>query len=274
MAIMASLCLVFGTLAIMGGNYINKNPLYIKRLNAAIEDNNYSEVQSLLELPHHGNIDGVPSLFPFLHLLIKEKIVYSPLENACRNANINIISLLIKNGANVNGDEKKGLGREAYSPLMLAVMAGGDDRLEIIKLLVENGADLDYSYGGQLAITLTAETNFYDSTQVLEYLESVGQKIEVMYPRGSLLHYACYGGNSRTIQYLIETKYLYINEKDINGRTPLICFSFPVKEKNLEDLIYLLNNGADKTIVDNEGKTAYDYASSSNTPSFLQLIKP
>lgn len=63
------------------------------------------------------------------------------LTHACKKGNINVINLLIKNGADVNIIEKK---KSIYnpSPLQIAIEM---NRLDIVQLLVEAGININYS---------------------------------------------------------------------------------------------------------------------------------
>ena len=70
---------------------------------------------------------------------------------------------------------------------------------------------------------------------------------------------------------LIEENYFDVDSKDSAGNTALI-----VATKNNETQIIqlLLQLGADKSIKDAEGKTAYDYAVELELVDFLEILKP
>ena len=66
-----------------------------------------------------------------------------------------------------------------------------------------------------------------------------------------------------------------INALSADGKTPLIVYSVSkVNDRKADDLVFLLENGADKTIKDNDGKTAYDYAVSNGNTELAELLKP
>ena len=60
----------------------------------------------------------------------------------------------------------------------------------------------------------------------------------------------------------------------INGDTALICYCRNrYVTANVEDIKILLEHGADKSIVNNEGKTAYDYAVENDFTDIAELLK-
>lgn len=74
---------------------------------------------------------------------------WTPLHYACRENHYDIVQLLIKYGANVNVTDKG-----EYTPLILACIIDSDSK--IIKLLLENGADINFKrFDGSNAISLS-----------------------------------------------------------------------------------------------------------------------
>jgi ankyrin repeat protein len=267
-----SLCLVIAT-ALPLCYYYYHNFYYARRLISAIDNNDDKGVYDLLTT-EKGNINSFSHLNSFWHVAITDKAVYTPLQKACVNGNLSIIHILLAHGADINltGDD---IGQERFSPVMLAVELESSNSLDIVKLLAEKGANLKYSGAGELAITLAATKQSNDAIPILEYLESKGQSINGIYPRGNLLHYVCDDGTSELLKYLILTKELDVNVVDDDGETPLIIFarqSFNYPDRK-EDLLLLLEKGADKRVKNNEGKTAYDYAIERNRPEYAELLK-
>jgi hypothetical protein len=106
----------------------------------------------------------------------------TPLHEAASNYNVEIVRLLLQNGADVNAKSKGG-----YIPLHYAVIDGRTDIFDILHLLVENGADL-------------------------EAQSSNG---------GRALHSAAYHGHLPFIQELISTYHVDINARTNDGDTAL-----------------------------------------------------
>lgn len=110
-----------------------------KQLVAAIEDNDLQTVSDIIKQTPK-SINTLPSLSPWWWQLISEQPdVYYPLQKACTWGNYDIVKLLIDNGADINLTWK---GIESSStPLMNAIRSGSEKKIDIIKLLLEQGAD-------------------------------------------------------------------------------------------------------------------------------------
>ena len=121
----------------------------------------------------------------------------------------------------------------SYPPVIQAVM---DEDMEQLELLVTEGADID-------------EKDSDGSTA---------------------LQYAITWGDAEATQWLIENG-ADVNTTDNWGSTPLINAVY--YSSGVEIVERLLQSGADKTIEDSEGKTAYDYAIENKDPSLRDLLK-
>lgn len=73
-------------------------------------------------------------------------------------------------------------------------------------------------------------------------------------------------------EFLIE-KGAKINDRDIDGRTPLMASLF-LNENNLKLVNLLLSNGADKTLQDKKGKKAFEYLFCDASAELKKLIQP
>jgi len=260
--------LLLGGIMFFGFSYYN-NQWYAKRLIDAIENNNVQQVEKLTETKF-GNVDSLPIISTLL-ARISEQEYSTPLQEACRNGNYEIIRLLIKKNAKINYCAKK---MNDVPPVVLAISSRSKTRLENVKLLIDNGADINFVNNYRSLLTSVASSsNEVKSIELFEYLESKTALKENDNHLKELLHYACRVDNSSLIHYFIIDRNMNINEQNEDGQTPLIYFAFPTNQKKSEDLKFLLDNGANKSIKDNEGKTAYDYAISWN-PEFAELLKP
>ena len=267
--LVVAVVIVIGVLASYG--YLT-NEYYAKKLIEAIEEDDLIKLRQLLS-DEKGNVNS--SSKSELYSLYTENQSINPLEAACIKGNYDAIKLLLEGGANPN--KIHGIGSH-YSPLMIAIgNAESDNRLEIVKLLVESGADLSHFSNGRSAITIASEGIESDSIILIEYLESEGQDIYEVYSYGTILHYACRSGNSNVIKYLVSERGFDVNLRNSEGRTPLMVYvdtSF-TSNKNMGDVILLLEKGADKSIIDNEGRTAFDLIK--NMPGleeYAKLLKP
>jgi len=145
-----------------------------------------------------------------------------------------IVDYLIRNGANINaaivgtdadGDLK---GKRIDSAFNNAVIRGN---LNIIKLLVENGADIEQELNGNETPLLAAAG--CGSKHILEYLLKKGAKVNHQNSKGeSALMRAAHLGRIDNVKLLIEFN-ADKNLKDKNGHTALDL----AKEKNKNDVV-------------------------------------
>lgn len=83
------------------------------------------------------------------------------------------------------------------------------------------------------------------------------------------LHYACYFGNKRAIDLLLDLG-ADINAKDIEGNTSL---HYAINSADLRAIKKLLIRSADKNIRRNDGMTAYDLAIDSNHYEIARVLE-
>lgn len=62
-----------------------------------------------------------------------------------------------------------------------------------------------------------------------------------------------------------------LNEKDANGDTPLF---YAVRENNFNNCEFLISEGVDVNIRNNEGKTAYDVAVELGYDECIEILEP
>jgi len=255
------------TIIVVFSFFYYNNQYYARRLIAAIDAKDINQVEQLLMSPT-GNVNSPPALCPLFWSLLTELYVYTPLQEACRKGDYEIIKLLVEHGATPNR-----VGTYPYSPLMIVVEKMDVDRFKAVELLVENGANLNYITRGQCAISLAAETNCLESVVLIEYFESKGQDVYGQYPFGSLLHYACRGGNSEAICYLVTIRRMDVNAINEDGETPLVSLMHPLAEKRIEDVYFLLDNGANVSVANASGRNVFYYSATSGNADIASFFK-
>jgi Zn-dependent protease with chaperone function len=110
-----------------------------------------------------------------------------------------------------------------------------------------------------------------EDKEKLEQLVAEGADIDEKDTEGyTALQYAVSWGDIETAKWLIENG-SNVNTTDNWGSTPLMNAVYNVSDIELVEL--LLANGADKTLEDSEGKTAYDYAVEIRDPELRDLLK-
>lgn len=206
------------------------------------------------------NIWGVN--FPYhmtnFHLLY-EGTNYCPLHYACKAGNVHMVKILLRNGADPNV-----IGRTVNrTPLISALKSGREDRFKIAHLLMDYGADITYKdEHGDPPLLSSLITPRGDSEQTKtegfrlfkRMLEAYGIEEAKKEP---ILQEAATFNNRLAVDYILDNNIQDINYISAEGRTPLMGTAFTGKADMCR---YLLEKGADKSIRDNEGKTAYDYA--------------
>jgi len=194
-----------------------------------------------------------------------------PLVYACEEDNYEVVEALLKKGA----DPNKYL-EGSWSPIEAAFVNKNDDRFKISKLLIEHGADVNL-YGSWSSALFEEASHFIFgvedevlSNKIVNLLLENGAK-PFDEDNNSVLHFSV-AGNSRLIsENLIKTQLISINHINTQGQTPLMWGA----EKNAIDTVKLLiEKGADKSIIDANGKTAYDYAVEGNYVEIAKMLKP
>ena len=113
------------------------------------------------------------------------------------------------------------------------------------------------------------------NVELLAYVIEQGVSLEApdwtVYGAKSLLGVAASNNQTLCCQYLLDNGYCDVNEIiDESGKTSLIIAA---KEGSHGAYKLLLEYGADKSIKDNEGKTAYDYAVENGNTEIAELLK-
>ena len=243
---------------------------------AAVKIYSYMEVTALCGQIQAGeNIDTnianatTAPLFirPLLNMI--EAGIDIPLVEACYYKNLQAVEVLLDNGADPNFYLDGG-----WSPMEAAAVGcsrNPEESLTIMKLLYEHGADIDGfgSHGTALyhvCIGLIGERkNEEQELEILFWLLDNGADPIVGASNTTVLHFAVRSANPELIPVLIEQYDLDVNAHGGLQKTPLIsavCYEVDSQDEQITKAIVteLLAHGADASAVDEDGKTAYDYA--------------
>ena len=201
----------------------------------------------------------------------KNDLGQSPLHIACLNERPSIVRLLLERGADVNAQAKKG----ATPLLTIAGKRGADGLythgLEVVKILCDNGADLELRDSWQ-------DTAFSEACQtgnllIAKELIKRGAKQDIRDKDGDTpLIGALRSGYSRVALYLIKEAKHDIHKANNEGATALL-FAFRTGHSN----VYreLLKRGANTKVVTKSGNTALHFIAQgdSNVEIIDEFIK-
>ena len=229
---------------------------YSRDLIAAIEANDMEKLQALVD--KGGDLDISPSSS------LDDNKEYPPLCFAARRGNYEAVKILVDAGADVNIVYCK--NSYNYTPLSLVFLYGGysDRNIETAKYLIENGADIGHKtrFGDTvlsrfILISYTDENK--GSFEFFLYLLDKGAKLEEG-PDGHIVFGACRDECVDFLKYLFENYEINVNmrSKTANQSTLLMQTTLYSGEPNACE--FLLNQGADKTLQNSDGRTAYDLA--------------
>jgi len=235
----------------------------------SVENNNYAIAMQMID--KGSDVDaykyciGIPAIFDMNP---------TSLVAACRKGNVEMVELLLNAGADASKRDKY----TKAAPLHEALRMGGENRFELAKLLIENGAD--YNVDSVIPVSPLQEVLYVSSNDseetIIEGFELfrflMGNDVEMKLYRTNenVLTYAAHHRNYRAVEFLIENYYFDVDSYDDDHNTALIVAT---KASNVEMVDLLLRCGADVSKEDAAGKTAYDYAQISGNDEIVKLLE-
>lgn len=188
-----------------------------------------------------------------------------------KQTDISVMEALLERGADLN--------KKDYDlPFQCLLRYEQEDLYEKVKLFVRYGADIhtDFvripGYWKQLSEIEKKErinTVIYLWECGIDVWEYTGTEFE-----RTLLHDAAERLEVEYLEVLYKNQKRpmngLLNEKDVNGETPLF---YAVRANNAGNCEFLINEGADINIRNNEGKTAYDIAIESGYEECMAMLE-
>lgn len=249
--------------SILIGNGVYQN----KKLFGAIERGDYEGVNQAIE--KGAWINTRKHLLHVPNLISKNP---TPLTIACEKGNEKIISLLLDSGADINKKDSY----TGQTPLLAALHGTKANRFSIAMFLLEKGADpfsvqKTTSPLEETLVVLASddEQTIEEGFELFKYLIERQVSIDICRGKENVLTFATHYGNYNVAEFLIKENYFDINSKDLAGDTALIVAT---KNNQAQIIQLLLELGADKSLTDSKGKTAYDYAVELNNKDVIILL--
>ena len=244
------------------------------KLSRAIDSGDKAAVENIVE-HNQACVNRIPALFPewFYTFIDTTHSPYS-LYHACLKDDIEIVETLIKAGANVNG-----AGGDI--PLSAVYLNKNPHWYEISVMLIENGASVnyitDYS-GGKISVLQDIisialgddSTDTPDDEDVyLAFVYALKHSDKNNIDWYKVCHECVSSDRVKIVELLMKEGFFKVND-DSEGMSLLM---FAARDSTVEMVRFLLNHGADKSIISKEGKTAYDYAIERGNIDIIKLLK-
>lgn len=170
------------------------------------------------------------------------------LHQAASYGRLNSVEFLLKNGAQINSKDESG-----WTAFHYAAESGCPQSLEIIKYLLENGADGLAKTEGDLTALHFASMNH--RVRDVKYLLEKGLKVDDKDAEGNTpVHFGARLGSSQVFEYLLQYSGLdLINAQNKNGETVL-----SLSANYYAKFLLCLKKGAYVDLLLNNGKSIYE----------------
>ncbi|XP_071097328.1 uncharacterized protein [Haliotis cracherodii] len=182
---------------------------------------------------------------------------YSPLSEACRSKNVEIVKLLLDKGADPSTCDDR-----SYSCLSIAKQ---EEHVEIVNLLLDKGANMEPGFGGHTPLSEAYRTK---NVEIVKLLLDNGADPSACDDKGySCLQIAIQKEHVEMVNFWLDKGANM--EPGFGGHTPL---SEACRTKNVEIVKLLLDKGADPSASDYERYSCLQIAIQNEHVELLKLL--
>ncbi|XP_077297853.1 uncharacterized protein LOC143919416 [Arctopsyche grandis] len=273
--------------------YSSKHPQIVKRFYNNAIYGKWSETPIHLLASNRNDVTAIAEIFKCVSGCIKCKDNFndSPLHNACREGNINVVEFLVKKGADVNCKNTS-----KQTPLHLAAMRGYE---KVVKYLIENRATMEKDksndnpidvavFHGNISIVEILIPNNNDKyliharfnnairkehidecKNIIQSLEETHPYwLESMFKENNSLSVAVKYSNVSTLEYLIKYR-INVKACDDWKKTLLVVAA---ENKKMEALKLLLKLGADPNAKNINGNSVLHFLAQVDAVEEFELL--
>lgn len=247
----------------------------VSKFYKSVDEGNTEEIIACIEkMPDVNMLDTCIPLYNIRSIMLQAAADKGyPLYYAVwMQTDVSVMKALLERGADVNK-------KDYELPITCLLRYEQNDMYEKVKLFVEYGADIDVEFLRIPAYWQQLSSNEKEERMnTVTYLWECGmtewEYVDTEYER-TILHEAaeCVETDYLETLYKNEKRPMnnLLNEKDANGETPLF---YAVRGEMFDNCTFLFEEGADTSIRNNEGKTAYDVAVELGYEEYIEILKP
>ena len=163
--------------------------------------------------------------------------------------------------------DAKGVDAIVRDGRTVLIYAARDGHTEVVKLLIDNGADLNHKNNGGVTALRTAARE--GRTEVVKLLIDNGADMNIKDVDGwTALMHAAWNGSTEVVKFLIDNG-ADLNHKNNGGGTALIYAS---RYGYTEVVKLFIDNGADQNIKDRYGQTALMHAAWNGSTEVVKFL--
>lgn len=263
------LIVLFGSIKLYSDRY------YAQKLIREIKEENMEDIVRILD-KNPSCINTFPYITAKLWRSPMNLRVTYPLTEACYSDNIELIKLLLERGADVNCND-------GVTPLSATYVQKGENWYEISVLLIESGADLNYvtAYSGNHLSILQDIVESRSGGNAPDYIPEDADEVRAAFDYAiancdhtqvrwmRVLQHSITFDRIEIVKFLLDEGYCDVNDTSVE----MTALMFAARDSTPEMVQLLLDYGADKSIKDPDGKTAYDYAVKSDNKDIIAILE-